>query len=186
MGDPPDWAQARRCVRVGMVHHRVQLPPSWYLATFAHWVADHVDHAFADAPTPAAAVAVVDALLRRTLLEATLVLDAYGISTVDALQRAATDGGAGVERGAAAPAGHGRAAAAMAAPVARLRVDRDEVEQRRAFVELDATAQATLRAAAPAIVAAVPAVVDAFYAWASAAPETAPLLPPPTIGPLKR
>ena len=40
--------------------------------------------------------------------------------------------------------------------------------------------------AASAIVAAVPAVVDAFYAWASAAPETAPLLPPPTIGPLKR
>lgn len=186
MGDALDWAQVRRCVRVGMVHQRVQLPPSWYLATFAHWVADHVDHAFAGAATPAEAVAVVDALLRRTLLEATLVLDAYGISTVDALQRAATDGGAGVERGAAAPAGHGRAAAAMAAPVARLRVDRDEVEQRRAFVELDPVAQATLRAAAPAIVAAVPAVVDAFYAWASAAPETAPLLPPPTIGPLKR
>lgn len=186
LGDPLDWAQARRCVRVGMVHHRVQLPPSWYLATFAHWVADHVDHAFADAPTPAAAVAAVDALLRRTLLEATLVLDAYGISTVEALQRAAAATGLGDGSAAAAAAREGPAAVAVAPPVARLRVDRDEVEQRRAFVELDVAAQATLRAAAPAITAAVPAVVDAFYAWAGAAAETAPLLPPPTIGPLKR
>ena len=42
-----DWATVLDCLRIGSVHHRVRLSPQWYVATFAHWVADHVELAFA-------------------------------------------------------------------------------------------------------------------------------------------
>lgn len=180
-----DWATVLDCLRIGSVHHRVRLSPQWYVATFAHWVADHVELAFATATSTADGVDHVAALLGRVLLEVSLALDAYGVCQARVVDQR-------VERARGADPADGRRVSADPATsrgpgaVSRLRLPSDTVAQRASFVELDDGVRATLRAAAPAIEAALPAILDDFYRFFTSYPPTAALVPAHQVDHLKQ
>ncbi|MFO0710261.1 MAG: protoglobin domain-containing protein [Sandaracinus sp.] len=180
-----EWPDVLAAVRVGAVHHRVRLPPQWYLATFAHWVADHVDVAFEATTSTNEALHVITALLRRVLFEASLVLDAYGVQQHHALHEGA------LSPMDAAPSSRTvhddkPRSSTDPSPLVRIRVASDEVASRAAFVGLDAHAQATLQALAASIDRVVPEVLTGFYELLARRSDTAGLIAPESVEPLKR
>jgi len=180
-----DWDHVLSCLRIGSVHHRVRLPPQWYLAAYAHWVADHVDVVFAAHTTTSEAIETIAALLRRVLIETIFVLDAYGVRHVEALREAGV--GARPTSGPSDDRARGsKAAPRPPAPFSRIRVATDEVDQRAAFVGIDDEVRATLRHAAPSIEAALPDILARFCDFFTSCPETAPLVSPAAVEPLKQ
>lgn len=182
-----DWPLVLRQLETGLLHHRVRLPPQWYLASNAHLACDHLPLLRDAAPTRAAAIDATTALLGRLLLDASLTLDAYGMGVVDAalagaLDRPARPGAAAAASG--EPAGPRQAA--RPAPLTRVRLTADVCERRRRHVGLGPAQVAALRLAGPIVTEVAPAMLDDFYAFLAARPETAALVPGPTIDRLKQ
>ncbi|MFO0552466.1 MAG: protoglobin domain-containing protein [Polyangiaceae bacterium] len=183
--DRLSWDDALACVRLSVVHHHVRLPPQWYLATFAHWVADHADTAFAATSSTADALGIVASLLRRVLFETTLVLDAYGVQQHNALRDAEISREPGAAPVAAGPS-VSPDAPAVPPPLSRIRVDSDAVAIRSSFVGLDDEVCSVLRELRPAIEREIPGVLARFYDRLGERADTANLVPAESIEPLKR
>lgn len=176
-------------LRIGVAHHRVQLSPQWYLASYAHIVVGHVDRLLESAATRAEGIDAVLALLRSVMLDATLVLDAYGASEEAEIlaSRGAPDAG-GPETGDAPGAADGSPASRRPRrrSVTQLELTSDIVASRRSFVDITAGDLAVVRALAPLVVGAMPSILDEFYGFFSSSPETSGLVPAGAVARLKQ
>lgn len=181
---PLTWDYVLRRLWVGVVHHRVRLSLQWYLTTYAHVICEHLPGLFATAPPPVA-MAQAMALIKSAFFDASLGLDAYGrVVDADQLQQGPATEPA-PRTGAPAAPSPARHRDATPSP-ARLRLDEADADARRRYLGLDASALDDLRAWAPIIAARTPMVLDEFYAFLSAQPETARLVPDDVAERLKR
>jgi signal transduction histidine kinase/CheY-like chemotaxis protein len=178
--------QRRRYVterlRIGIVHHRVRLEPQWYLATYAHFLADHAKTLIERAPVDGVERFIT--LLKTVFFDAALALDAYGMC----IERAVHAGAPAADAPAATPSSGTPSAPAQ--PVreptfTRIQLTQNETERRRGFLQLDESSMATLASLGVELDAAVPSVLDDFYALLSSSSETAALVPPLAIERLK-
>lgn len=183
---PLDGEHARDLVRIGLVHHRLGLVPQWYVATYAHFICDHLQAFARDGRDNDPALTA--ALVRSVFYDIGLVLDAYGAG--ESIVRRAR---LAEVVGAAAPvaAGHVAQTSAAAAPpgaappLTRVHLTPGEVEQRAAFLGLGAPELAALGRLEQAIRQRTPQVLDDFYAFFTDHPETSALVQGPTVGRLK-
>lgn len=181
---PLTWDYVLRRLWVGVVHHRVRLSPQWYLTTYAHVICEHLPGLFAAAP-PAVAMAQAVALIKAAFFDASLGLDAYGrVVDADQLQQGRASEPA-PHVGAPTDASPARPRTAPPSP-ARLRLDEADADARRRYLGFDAATLEDLRTWAPLIAARTPAVLDEFYAFLGAQPETARLVPAEVAERLKR
>lgn len=179
-----DWEYAMRLLRIGVVHHQVRLAPQWYLATYAHFVCDHLDAFFAPGADPAFAHAQVQALFKSVCFDASLVLDAYGRSRETDLwaelqERSGHSVGspAAPEFSATRP---GRSREESASVYARIPLTRENTIERRRFVGLTDDDVERLRALGPIVQRQMPEILREFYDFLAATPEMAAVVPPAT------
>ena len=180
-----DWEHALRCLHIGLAHHRVRLTPQWFVASFGHFVLDHVPLVFAASGSVEEAVETVTALVKSVLFDASLTLEGYAMSAVNAsrssLDLPAEDGS---HKPAAAVARVG--AEARAPAVTRSRVALDDASERSLFLGINAEVRAALHALAPAVETAIPEVLNEFYELFSGWGETRDLVPANVAERLKR
>lgn len=152
---PLDGAHARDLVRIGLVHHRLGLVPQWYIATYAHFICDHLQAFARDGRNPDPALTA--ALVRSVFYDIGLVLDAYGAGE-SMVRRARLTEIVGAAQPAASHVEATGAAGAQptAAPsLTRVHLTPGEVEERaEALMRTDGFA-AELLASAPSAVAIV-------------------------------
>ncbi len=182
--DEYDFRHALRCLRVGMTHHRIRLTPQWFVASYAHFLCEHVPQLLRSAGSVEAGLELVITLTKSALLDAALALDGYAMS-------AENDVRAHRLPRSAAPVPteafhHPMAQPAPASPLSRSRVATDEATERAAFLGIDAATLEALRSLAPFALEAVPLTLDAFYGLFSTWSETAALVPGATVERLKR
>lgn len=181
-----DWPYILRRLAIGEMHHRVRLAPQWYLATYAHMIAELLDALLGTAPTPADGCESICALIASVCLDASLVLDSYGRSE-EAAHWLRSE-----ERGAEPPAPRNRAAPAPSSALVasngptQIRLTADATEERRRFIGLSDDDLQHLRGLRPLIAAHTPAILEDFYAMLASRPETAALVPPDTARRLKQ
>lgn len=185
-----NWEYAMRLLRIGVVHHQVRLAPQWYLATYAHFVCDHLEVFFAPGADPAIAHAQLQALFKSVCFDASLVLDAYGRSRETDLwaelqQRSGQSVGSPTAPDfAAARPGRGREESASA--YARIPLTRENTIERRRFVGLTDEDVQHLRALGPIVQRHMPEILREFYDFLAATPDMAALVPPATADRLIR
>ncbi len=180
-----DWPYILRRLAIGEMHHRVRLAPQWYLATYAHVIAELLEALLGTAPTQADGCERICALIASVCLDASLVLDSYGRSE-EAAHWLRSE-----ERGAEPPAPRKAEPAPSSAPVAsngptQIRLTADATDERRRFIGLSDDDLQHLRGLRPLIAAHTPAILEDFYALLASRPETAALVPPDTARRLKQ
>jgi PAS domain S-box-containing protein len=186
---PRDWDYVLRQLRIGAVHYRVHLKPQWYLATYAHFLCDHVPVVLRSAPSAAEGARRVVALVRAAFFDAIIALDAYGLTEEISMRaRAVAQSVSTVTQA----VDHNDRVAPMSAPQTRSRtltqitVTTESMERRLHYLGLDGSFLAILPTLAGIITEAAPAILTDFYAMFSAMPETAALVPPTAIERLRQ
>ncbi len=180
-----DWPYVLRRLAIGEMHHRVRLAPQWYLATYAHMIAELLEALIITAPTVADGCERLCALIASVCLDASLVLDSYGRSEEAALWVRSE------EMPAEPPAPRSAAPAPSSAPVAssgptQIRLTAEATDERRRFLGLSDDDLQRLRELRPLIAAHTPAILEDFYALLASRSETATLVPPDTARRLKQ
>ena len=182
-GDDLDWEHVLYCLHIGVVHHRVRLTPQWFVASYGHFVCQHLPILMQGAPSREEGIERVVVLLKSVLFDASIVLDAYAMSAENALR---------AERvvpnrphAAHASASTSSPAAAAAPAVARSRLAFDEASDRASFLGIDDAVRAELATLAPAVDAVLPEMLEEFYALFSEWPATRDLVPAPAVDRLK-
>lgn len=187
-GAPTDFEYVLRRLWIGVVHHRVRLSPRWYLATYAHFVCEHIDWLLEAAASPEAGSDAVVTLLRSVFFDASLALDAYGRSEEAALWSELRE--ASATRVSSSPAARSTGVtatppAAVGFSYSRIRLTGESTAERRRFIGLSQEDIRTLRGLEELIAREVPGILDDFYEFLSKVPEMAALVPPSVVERLK-
>lgn len=179
-----DWPYVLSRATIGAVHHRVGLTPQWFLATYAHFVADHVPLLLENAATPAAGIALVTTLLKSAIFDATIVLDAYGMAEELSLRERNSIGSSGHPGGPneAVPGGVGRKDGRS---LTRVRVTAISAGERRGYVGLTEEHLASLRRMDGIWQSSLPQILDDFYRFFLAHGATRGLVPPDAVARLR-
>lgn len=182
---PIDRSYVLDRLRLGLVHHRLRLTPSWYLATYSHFLCDHVDLLLSATGRPANGVEHVITLLKTILFDAGLALQAYGYSEERDVWTSHHRSVAEAPSAEVAPQSQ-TARPSRAREISRLRLDTDMIATRRRYIGITDDDRRALAALAPIVEAAAPAVMEDFYGLFSQQPETADLVPAESIARLKK
>lgn len=182
------WEYALRRLRLGAMHHRIRLKPQWYIATFAHFICDHVDLLLQAGRTRSESLDLILTLLKTIFFDASLVLDAYGHVEAFTRQR----GEVLVEpltlltlpdEWLTATQGTTTNRPAM---LAQLRLTSDIVAQRRAFIGISEQELLLLQSLRQEVIRATPDVLEDFYQFFSTFADTSALVPPAVVERLKQ
>ncbi|MEZ5459942.1 MAG: protoglobin domain-containing protein, partial [Steroidobacteraceae bacterium] len=188
-GAEHDTAHARFLAQLGLVHYRLGVTPQWYVATYAHFICDHLEVLDTLDGSPAERLADMTALIRSVFYDLGFVLDAYGIGeATEILQRDARgrmDSGSPSTADGRPPESR-RDPLRDGADLAQVHLTSDDVLERARFLAIGAPEIAALRSMRGVVAAATPAILDEFYAFFSAHPETAALVPEGVVERLKR
>lgn len=186
---PFDAEHARFLVHLGLIHYRLGVTPQWYIATYAHFICEHLPVLAEGDRGSSGHLADTVALIRSVFYDISLVLDAYGVGEATH-QRAQRLDAVSVGRPDGAPQGeaaaHRAARRTMPQTLANVRVTDDEVSERIRFLDITEEDLGALRALRPAITRHTPAILEEFYEFITTHPETAALVPEQTIDRLKR
>lgn len=186
---PIDWNYVQRRLAIGVAHHRVRLTPRWYVATCAHFITGHIDLLFSASPTREEAIDRLVTLTKTILFDASLVLDAYGMSLEQAMRTGELDPrfvGSSAEESPDATSTESANHTPAPSMLTRLRLTSDDCEERRQFLDIDAETRAALAELEPSVRAALPALLEDFYTIFRRWPATAGLLDEPTVDRLVR
>ncbi|TWT35975.1 Blue-light-activated protein [Posidoniimonas corsicana] len=165
--DPIDAEYVDRRLRIGARHHQLRVKPQWYLAACAHLLCGYIEAAPTTNRQEPMAVDEIDAMVKSLFFDASLVLDAY-MRNADL---AATSGAAehtgphvptGERSGMPTPSSVNGQRHATAA-IRRLRMNESDVSRRATFLGLEDRCLEGLAAAAPAVLDALPGVLQEFY-----------------------
>ncbi|MCC6233865.1 MAG: response regulator, partial [Verrucomicrobiales bacterium] len=171
-------------LHVGAVHHRVRLTPRWFVLTCAHFLLDHIDPILEASKSRGDGPEVLVTFLKSILFDASLTLDAYGMSLEEELrtdpQEAAPESSSATSQAPAphAERPHGRHPHGQ---ISRLPADAEGCEERCAFLDLDDTTRRHLRTLEPMFHSAMGTVLEEFYETFTQWPLTAPLLTDATV-----
>lgn len=161
-----DWAYVQRRLQIGVAHHRVRLTPRWYLATCAHFVCDHIGLILRSAPSPEEGVERVIVLVKTILFDASLVLDAYGMSLEEALRTGEScprfDGEAASHLGGETSSPR-QPSKGSPAPLLRMPLTADDCQERRLFLGIDDSTLSDLRSLEGTFQSALPGMLQDFY-----------------------
>jgi PAS domain S-box-containing protein len=188
-GAPSDAAHARSMVTTGLVHYRLRITPQWYIATYAHFICGHVDSLLAQGVNGLDGKRAVIALIKSIFYDISLVLDAYGAGESRTLRERRDQQISSPDHGKSDAPDSGSIAPGQdcaTSPISRVRLTGDEVARRREFVGISQADLAALGRLDPLMQARMPVVLDDFYEFLSADPETAAMVAPNTVGRLKR
>lgn len=178
------WLHALRCLRIGVVHHRVRLAPQWFVASYGHFLYEHIPLLMSAAASADEAIEQLITLVKSALFDASLVLDGYAMSAENAV-RAQRVSMRSHER--SSPSTGATMVAPRAAPtVSRTRVATDDASERAAFLGIGEAVLAELRALSPLAESALPDVLTEFYDLFSSWDETRDLVAPHLVERLKR
>jgi PAS domain S-box-containing protein len=178
-----DFDHALRCLQIGVIHHRIRLTPQWFVASYVHFLCDHIRVLWTTASTKEEGLARFVTLLKSALFDAALVLDGYAMSSESASRAQRVSA---VPYGGPTPPSPATQTASVGEPaVSRMRVALDEAEERAVFLGLDERVIAALHRLGPAALGAIPGVLDAFYEMLSSWDETKSLVPPAVVDRLK-
>ncbi len=179
-----DWLHALRCLRIGVVHHRVRLTPQWFVASYGHFLCEHIPLLMSASASVGEAIERLITLVKSALFDASLVLDGYAMSaenavrahrvTMNTAERSSTATGASMVAPSSTPS------------VSRTRVATDEASERAAFLGIDDAVVAELRALSALAEPTLPDVLTEFYGLLSSWEETGHLVAPPVVERLKR
>ncbi|MGE0878854.1 MAG: protoglobin domain-containing protein [Acidimicrobiia bacterium] len=187
-----DFGQAHTdaMLRTGAAHHRLGLEPQWYVLAFVDLICEHLPLLLLE-PVTVEAVDDVCTLISAVLTDVCLGLDAYELSVAQELlsetgppEAPDLHPAAPGEPGAPSAGPHGRPpndTDGRRRTMLKISVSDVELERRRAFIELDDARISTLRQLAPAIDAAVPATLAAFYRLVHESPHLTGLMTPEMI-----
>jgi len=186
-----DEAHARFLIQLGLVHYRLGVTPQWYVATYAHFICDHLDALGTAGGSAADTHADLTSLIRSVFYDLGFVLDAYGVGEVSDLRQRNAQVYAQSAAGAASIPGGGAPSsdATRSMPpsdLAQVRLTDDDVQERSRFLAIEPDDIAALRELKPDVATATPAILEEFYQFFSAHPETAALVPEGVVGRLKR
>ncbi len=151
-------------LRIGAIHHRIRISPEWFVVSLAHVVCDQLPMIWEGCSTDEEAVEVVVALVASTLFDASAVLDAYELSVGRQLVGTAAEAPVASTAPPPEPVSTPPGAATPVRSTARMPTVSDEPQPRREFLELDEPTIERLRAMSPVVEAALPEVIDRFYA----------------------
>lgn len=175
---PIDWPYVQRRLAIGVTHHRIRLAPQWYLATYAHFVCDHLDVALEHG------LSHLVSLVKSVFFDASLTLDAYGCSQAVSLwtgSRQATHADVRAAVRESRPPKSPRPA-----HFARIQLTSDRPLARRRFIGLDDQDARELAGLRALIADVTPGMLDEFYRFVGAHPEMARLLAPESVDRLKK
>ncbi len=176
-----DAGYVARRLNIGVVHHRVQLAPQFFLGTYCRYIVQIAERLCTGKVDRD--IAVLTALLVAIFLDAGLVLEAYfhKLSTETLAEQSQRMRAVlrGVEP--AAPQAE-RPPVSLEDPPTfgmTLMLDDAELQLRRDFVELDVDSEQRVRAAGGALGQALPGMIDRFYERLFAEPELEAMLSEP-------
>lgn len=177
---PLDWEYVERRLQIGVAHHRVRLTPRWYLATCAHFFCDHIDLVLDSSPSLSEGIERLNTLLKTILFDASLVLDAYGMSLENSMR--STQSGPEFDRSepssaSASATRPGATSPAKSAPLLRMALTSDDCDERLKFLEIDEITRTTLTSLTHTLPRALPGMLDEFYQVFRQWPATQRLLP---------
>ncbi len=178
------WEHALRCLRVGVVHHRVRLTPQWFVAAYGILLCEHVPLVMRAAASVEEGVSLVVALIGSALFDVSLSLDGYAMSAETAALAHRVSNVSSTSVAASVPTA--TPGAASTPSVSRARVATDEASERCAFLSIDDAVRAELRALAPVMEPVIPEMLTAFYEVFSSWEETRDLVDPSAVERLKR
>lgn len=174
-----DGDQVAERLAIGVAHHRARLQPAWYVVGCGVML-DALVSALLGAGEVEAALTLID----RVLFDIALSLDAYGMRLESELREGFSSAGQSTEAAAVDPVKP--TPRAEPTPLSRMALAQDAAAQRREFIDLDDAAVRELRAAAAVIEATVPTVLADFYAFFTAHPQTARLVPKAAVARLRQ
>ena len=162
-------------LRVGLVHQRLRLTPPWYLATFSHFICDHIDTIFSAANTSLAAMDCLCAFVKTCFFDASISLQAYGHTEEEKILASAQENFTQSELVEFAS----EATPTQSAPseISRIRVSENLVRARYVYIGLNKDLQVVLASLEETIVRSATKILADFYEWLFSNPETAALIP---------
>lgn len=183
-GGPRDEAYVSSRIAIGIAHHRVRLTPQWFVATLAHLIAGQLPVIFATAPDAATGVRWSMLLVRAVLFDATLALDAYGMSELMEVRSKAMPS---IGSGAPHPSGYAGLASIdeRTRSLTRTQLTSAEVDSRATYVGIGQAQREAIASMRETIRGALPSVLEDFYTLFSSRPETSALVPSEAIERLK-
>lgn len=183
-----DWSYAISRVKIGAIHHKVGLTPQWFISTYAHFVAEHVPQILKASTSPEAGLRQVLALIKSVFLDATIILDSYGMTEELSLRSAnirskELQDNDGSLNDIAAEAKH---AESTSRPITKVQLTSSTVSERKSYVGLSDKVAQTIHELKPSCQEVLPSLLKDFYDFFSTQPETSALVPVDSIPRLKR
>ncbi len=171
-----DWDYTLRRLAIGVSHHRVKLPPQWYLTTYAHLLCEHIELFFHAAP-PRTALDWTIALTRSMFFDAALALDAYGrIQEADIVRESRVEPPLSASSS-QEPSGTTPEAPQARSRYTRIQLTRESTSQRRDYLGLSDEDLVHLRAVRHVIKSRSERVIAEFYSHIATVPAIADLVP---------
>ncbi|MCB9642481.1 MAG: response regulator [Myxococcales bacterium] len=159
-----DKKYVEKRLRIGLIHHQVRLSPQWYISTYTHFAIEHLPLLWAHASTTEEACTLYRAFLKAILLDASMVLDAYGMSLETSLkeQRPLSSEHALKTANLGKPS-QAEPPAISPPSFTRLRLTPDELEHRLHFIGVSELTQQELRKLHPVLQTRLFEIIDSFY-----------------------
>lgn len=165
----------------GSIHHRIQLPPQFHLASCSHYICANIPILFRESTNASEAIESMIALLKSVLFDAGLILDAYEMCVERELRREGPHvSDVPVGSDASEPVPTSTTADRSSSPVLRVSMSADEAERRREFIGITAPELTALRGLADVVSATIPHVLEGFYALVMGSPAISALVPDET------
>ncbi len=170
-------------ISIGMVHHRIRITPQWYLASYAHFLVEHIDILISNSPSADEALDSILTLFQTVLFDASLVLDAYGLredavrfendlSSVNGHESVRPEmktGWDGTQR-------HTHATPDLG--MSRISLTSEETDTRREFLGITQADLDRLSSLKKPFETTSSLVLEEFYSFIAQSPELAKLVPP--------
>ncbi|MCB9641677.1 MAG: response regulator [Myxococcales bacterium] len=191
LSDPFDLAYIEKRIHIGITHQRIKLTPQWYIATYAHFLIDLLDVIWQD-PTrsPHELYTLVSVLFKSILFDASLTLDAYGMSYELSVIPSSTSSpnltatlSPTFSHSAASP--RPRTPDHAAPLVTRLRLSSDNLNQRTSFLNITPQTKQELLRWYPKLQTHIPELLDHFYEFIAQQKDLSRFLEHETLSRLK-
>ena len=186
--EPIEWSYALSRVKIGVIHFQVGLLPSWFIATYAHFVSYCSQVILEKHSDKSESLPTILALLKTVFLDVTLILDAYGLEKELALRAPARSDSPkksnspslDINRSGDTPR------SVTSNPLSKVQVTSSGVLERRAFVGLTEHHLELLSNSFQSHRTKITPMIEGFYEAISRFEEVSSLIPAPRVAQLKK
>jgi PAS domain-containing protein len=164
-----DYVQTR--IKFGMVYQRMLLTPPWIIASYGHFVGDHVETFFRESASRAEAIEALSLFVNTLMLDASYILQGYGYRAVVKLGGALPAGALPLLSTITPPRPFTLRPSAYLPESALLKIEPDIAARRARFLEMSPDEIAALERLRPVLSRVVVPVISEFFRWFAAQDE---------------